>query len=260
MHVLYIHPAKQEVEAEFGKFKASPFYPLIPVGVVGMVNLLRAKGWQVQGLNFPLEIMLNTGFNFDQWLAAIESPRLVMIDLHWYEHSFGAIDIARHVPPYSAGSQDCYRRPHGHIFRRRDSADPSRNRLCDSGRWRNSPPKIGGVRLRVRPAGFGRNSKTSLGGKRRRCETASAFTLLVPPIWTAWILFLQTGFCMHRVLELCNTREAALSSHSSPLIEGIGSRLGEAVFSTAFTVVGASNLTLTSLPEAATSCATHRLW
>ncbi len=97
MHVLYIHPAKQEVEAEFGKFKASPFYPLIPVGVVGMVNLLRAKGWQVQGLNFPLEIMLNTGFNFDQWLAAIESPRLVMIDLHWYEHSFGAIDIARHV-------------------------------------------------------------------------------------------------------------------------------------------------------------------
>ena len=62
-----------------------------------MVNLLRAKGWQVQGLNFPLEIMLNTGFNLDQWLAVIESPRLVMIDLHWYEHSFGAIDIARHV-------------------------------------------------------------------------------------------------------------------------------------------------------------------
>ena len=97
MDVLYIHPAKQEVEAEFGKFRASPFYPLIPVGVIGMVNLLRAEGWQVQGLNLPLEIMLKTSFNLDAWLAAIDPPKLVMIDLHWYEHCFGAIDVARHV-------------------------------------------------------------------------------------------------------------------------------------------------------------------
>ncbi len=97
MDVLYIHPAKQEAQAEFGKFRASPFYPLMPVGVIGMVNLLRTEGWEVQGLNLPLEIMLRTSFDLDEWLAAIDPPKLVMIDLHWYEHCFGAIDVARHV-------------------------------------------------------------------------------------------------------------------------------------------------------------------
>ncbi len=97
MDVLYIHPAKQEVEAEFGKFRASPFYPLMPVGVIGMINLLRAEGWQVQGLNLPLEIMRQASFRLDAWLAEIRPPKLVMIDLHWYEHCFGAMDVARHV-------------------------------------------------------------------------------------------------------------------------------------------------------------------
>ena len=76
MDVLYIHPAKQEAEAEFGKFRASPFYPLIPVGVIGMINLLRARGWQVQGLNLPLEIMLKTSFNLDRWLREIDPPKV----------------------------------------------------------------------------------------------------------------------------------------------------------------------------------------
>lgn len=97
MDVLYIHPAKQEVRAEFGKYRASPFYPLIPVGVIGMVNLLRDEGWDVQGLNLPLEIMLDTGFSLDAWLAEIDPPSLVMIDVHWYEHCFGAMEVARHV-------------------------------------------------------------------------------------------------------------------------------------------------------------------
>lgn len=97
MDVLYIHPAKQEVDARFGQYRASPYYPIIPTGVVGMVNLLRREGWSVQGLNLPLEIMLDTKFSLDAWLRACGTPKLVMIDLHWYEHCFGAIDVARHV-------------------------------------------------------------------------------------------------------------------------------------------------------------------
>ncbi len=98
MDILYIHPAKQEATARYDQYRASPYYPLIPVGVVGMANLLRQEGWDLQGLNLPLELMLNTRFDLDAWLAAIDvPPRLVMIDLHWYEHSYGAIDVARHV-------------------------------------------------------------------------------------------------------------------------------------------------------------------
>ena len=68
MDILYIHPAKQEVEVEYGKYRASPFYPIIPVGVIGMANLLRSRGWSLQDLNLPLERMLDTGFRLEHWL------------------------------------------------------------------------------------------------------------------------------------------------------------------------------------------------
>lgn len=97
MDILYIHPAKQEADAAYGKYRSSPFYPLIPVGVIGMANALRQAGWEVQGLNLPLERMLDRRFRLADWLQEISPPSLVMIDLHWYEHCFGAIDVARTI-------------------------------------------------------------------------------------------------------------------------------------------------------------------
>lgn len=97
MDILYIHPAKQEVTARYDQFKACAPYPFIPVGVIGMVNLLRSQGWAVEGLNLPLELTLQPTFNLQQWLAAHSPAKLVMIDLHWYEHSFGALDVAQTV-------------------------------------------------------------------------------------------------------------------------------------------------------------------
>ena len=63
MDILYLHPAKQEVGARYDKFAASPPYPFIPVGVIGFVNLLRADGWQVEGLNLPLELAREPAFD-----------------------------------------------------------------------------------------------------------------------------------------------------------------------------------------------------
>jgi radical SAM superfamily enzyme YgiQ (UPF0313 family) len=97
MDILYIHPAKQEVTARYDKFVACPPYPMIPVGVVGFVNLLRSQGWRVVGLNLPLEKVLDPVFDLAVWLRKQPQPKLVLIDLHWYEHSFGAIDVARTV-------------------------------------------------------------------------------------------------------------------------------------------------------------------
>ncbi|MCL4859971.1 MAG: radical SAM protein [Caldilineaceae bacterium] len=97
MDILYLHPAKQEATARYDRYKACAPYLFIPVGVVGLANLLRSQGWAVEGLNLPLELMLKPTFELRGWLAAQSPAKLVMIDLHWYEHSFGALDAAQAV-------------------------------------------------------------------------------------------------------------------------------------------------------------------
>jgi len=95
LDVLYIHPAKQEVNFRYDEYVSSPPYLLMPVGVIGLANLLREQGLRVEGLNLPLELVLEPTFNLRSWLEERQPQRLVMIDLHWYEHSFGALDAAR---------------------------------------------------------------------------------------------------------------------------------------------------------------------
>jgi radical SAM superfamily enzyme YgiQ (UPF0313 family) len=68
---------------------------LMPVGIPGMMNLLRENGFEVTGLNVPMEIMIDQRFDLAAWLARQRNVRLVAIDLHWYEHAFGALDVAR---------------------------------------------------------------------------------------------------------------------------------------------------------------------
>jgi len=97
LDILYVHPAKQEADARFDKYRACSPYPFIPVGVIGLANLLCREGWDLAGLNLPLELTLQPDFSFRQWLAAQTPARMVLIDLHWYEHCFGAIDVARAV-------------------------------------------------------------------------------------------------------------------------------------------------------------------
>ena len=93
--VLYIHPAKQEVGFRYDRHTPSPPYLFMPVGVIGLANLLRGQGLKVRGLNLPLELILAPTFNLRAWLKQHKPRKLVMIDLHWYEHSFGALDVAR---------------------------------------------------------------------------------------------------------------------------------------------------------------------
>lgn len=92
--VLYIHPAKQGTHfrknADMGRS-----YGIIPVGVAGLINVLRENGISVRGLNCPLESHLNPNFNLSSWLQAQPQAQIILIDLHWYEHCYGAIDVAR---------------------------------------------------------------------------------------------------------------------------------------------------------------------
>lgn len=95
--IVYIHPAKQRVGFPFGDPRLAYLTPftLIPVGLIGLVNMLRQDGVAVRGVNYPAESFMDTSFDLRQWLRGIPTPRLIMIDLHWYEHAFGALDVAR---------------------------------------------------------------------------------------------------------------------------------------------------------------------
>jgi radical SAM superfamily enzyme YgiQ (UPF0313 family) len=93
--VLYVHPAKFGVEFEQGEQPVGRPYGLIPMGVVALVNVLRENGIPVIGLNFAMERLIDSRFELGAWLKAQPDVRAILIDLHWYEHSYGAISIAR---------------------------------------------------------------------------------------------------------------------------------------------------------------------
>jgi radical SAM superfamily enzyme YgiQ (UPF0313 family) len=90
--VLYIHPAKHDVDSGFEDLG---FYFFVPVGVLGLVNLLRREGLTVRGINYPAELLRNRAFRLRPWLAAQGDVKLVLVDLHWYMHSYGAIRVAQ---------------------------------------------------------------------------------------------------------------------------------------------------------------------
>ncbi len=97
--VLYVHPAKQDVDvyAEQQGTSERPMgrpYGLIPVGVPALMNALRASGIEVRGISYPLERELNQRFDLRRWLRTQTRAKVILIDLHWYEHSLGAISTA----------------------------------------------------------------------------------------------------------------------------------------------------------------------
>ena len=97
--VLYVHPAKQDVDFYAQKQDVRDVhmgrpYGLIPIGVPALANVLRAAGIGVRGISYPLERELSRGFDLRRWLRAQPRARVVLIDLHWYEHSYGAISAA----------------------------------------------------------------------------------------------------------------------------------------------------------------------
>lgn len=93
VRVLYIHPAKQGVDTPAGPVGRP--YGLIPVGLAALVNLLLENDIPVEGINLPLEKQLDPAFDLRSWLKARCAARVILIDMHWYEHTYGAIDVAR---------------------------------------------------------------------------------------------------------------------------------------------------------------------
>jgi radical SAM superfamily enzyme YgiQ (UPF0313 family) len=90
--VVYIHPARHAVDAGY---QDMGFYFFMPVGVIALANLLQRQGLTVKGINYPAELLRDRSFKLKAWIKAQAGVRLVMIDLHWFQHAYGAISVAR---------------------------------------------------------------------------------------------------------------------------------------------------------------------
>src|SRR5439155_15238699 len=100
--ILYVHPSKLPVDKPCDWSNGASPYLLAPMGIIGLANALRARGLDVVGINYPMEVALDHSFRLVPWLHEQRDVRLVMIDLHWYEHAYGAMDVVRackHVWP-----------------------------------------------------------------------------------------------------------------------------------------------------------------
>jgi radical SAM superfamily enzyme YgiQ (UPF0313 family) len=93
--VLYVHPSKLPVDKPVDWAAGASPYVLAPIGVIGLANAIRGAGIAVVGLNYPMEVAQDPSFRLVPWLRAQRDVRLVMVDLHWYEHAYGAMDVVR---------------------------------------------------------------------------------------------------------------------------------------------------------------------
>jgi radical SAM superfamily enzyme YgiQ (UPF0313 family) len=83
--ILYVHPTKLLSNTE---------YCFIPLGLIGLLNLLRHKGYTTLGINYGIEKYLDNNYQLEHDITDIDY-NVLLIDLHWFEHSYGAIQVAK---------------------------------------------------------------------------------------------------------------------------------------------------------------------
>ena len=84
--VLYVHSIKNPHEPKGMKFG------YMPMGIIAILNGLQAKGVRVLGMNCMVEHIYDPDFDLYTALCDIDY-KILMTDLHWYEHSYGAMYV-----------------------------------------------------------------------------------------------------------------------------------------------------------------------
>lgn len=85
--VLYIHAAKNPTNEDHKR------YGIMPMGILAVLNALQKKGYSVFGINMALEASLDAAFQLPEMLKKMRY-KVLLTDLHWYEHAFGAMYVA----------------------------------------------------------------------------------------------------------------------------------------------------------------------
>jgi len=100
--VVFLHPPsvmrypliqRLKLRLRFRKPKVTQFL-IMPMGLISMASLLEDNGFSTRIFNLGLEKILSPEQDFVKILKGIES-KIFAIDLHWYVHSDGAIEVAK---------------------------------------------------------------------------------------------------------------------------------------------------------------------
>jgi radical SAM superfamily enzyme YgiQ (UPF0313 family) len=95
LDILFIHPPRNYEHLGVNSKKRSA-YMLMPMGLVGMADLIEREGFSPKILNYTLERLLDDKFSLLKYLKKT-NPGIVGVDLHWVMHSAGAMDTIRFV-------------------------------------------------------------------------------------------------------------------------------------------------------------------
>lgn len=87
MRIVYIHP--EGYQKRYSEV-------VIPVGMIGVINKLIMMGYDITGINIPLEKRLNNKFSIQNYFEN-NLYDIYLIDLHWYIFSYNAIEMSKWI-------------------------------------------------------------------------------------------------------------------------------------------------------------------
>ena len=93
--VLFIHPPMETTSYEASiRRGATSEYPIVPMGLFTMADCLERAGFSVKIVNLSLERLLQPPVSVERMIRDLHA-RIYAIDLHWFVHSYGAIETAK---------------------------------------------------------------------------------------------------------------------------------------------------------------------
>lgn len=91
--ILFIHPTRT---LQKGRTSPRSLFMFLPMGLFAIADLCEQEGFSTKIINYPLEQALDRNFDLKRCLKQLDF-KICGIDLHWINHSHGAIEIAKIV-------------------------------------------------------------------------------------------------------------------------------------------------------------------
>ena len=91
--VVFLHPLTSLRKHLINSPYLLTHYPLLPMGLFSLAHMIKSEGYEVKIVNLGLEISLSPSFEIEDYVKSL-SAKIYAIDLHWFYHSEGAIQLA----------------------------------------------------------------------------------------------------------------------------------------------------------------------
>jgi hypothetical protein len=89
--ILFLHPPRR-----LGKDYLHPFlsFPFISNGMLSIADICEKNGISTKIVSIPLQKYYNHNWSLEKFISKVDC-KIVVINLHWFVHSYGAIEIAK---------------------------------------------------------------------------------------------------------------------------------------------------------------------